>query len=246
MFRHPQDSITILEEGSAPLPRCEHCGLQTTYSDLNGSHYSSALCAEGRDRRRRRAALEDSRLSQERVFYARGVALETVPVFKYLGRHLSQDNSDWPAVLYNIKKARKRWAMVRKVLVRDRASPRVSGYFYNAVVQSVLLYGAETWVLTDPLIRRLDAFHHGVARQITGRRARFCRATSEWLATPIAEVLQQAGLETMEVYIHRRQRKAIEYISTRPIYMAATTAPVRRGSSTRRKFWWMTLGDDNN
>ena len=184
----------------------------------------------------------DSRRAREQVFHVRGVPLETVRTFKYLGRHLSADNDDWPAVLANIRKARSRWALVRKVLVRDTASPRVSGYFYKAVVQSVLLYGAETWVLTDPLIRKLEAFHHGVARRITGSQARFCRATSEWSAPPIAEVLERAGLLTIREYIGRRQTKAIEYI--RPIYQEATAAR-HSGSSTRCKFWWATLATGN-
>lgn len=242
-FCHPLDSIHILEEGSAPLPRCKHCGLQTTYWDLNRTHYSSALCAAGRERRRRAQALEDSRRAKEQVFSARGVPLTRVSTFKYLGRILSEDNTDWPAVLKNVKKARAKWAMVRKVLVRDQASPRVSGYFYKAVVQSVLLYGSETWVLTAPVLKQLEAFHHGVARQITGHRARFCRATSEWSAIPIADVLNQAGLLPIRDYVKKRQRKAAEYIATKQIYHEATTATRRSGSATNRKFWWMALDE---
>ena len=48
-WRHPRDTVCIEEEGSAPLPKCEFCGLQTTYSSLNGSHYTSRTCAEGID-----------------------------------------------------------------------------------------------------------------------------------------------------------------------------------------------------
>ena len=95
------------------------------------------------------------------------------------------------------------------------------------------------------LIHKLEAFHHGVARRITGTKARFCRVTSVWSAPPIEEVLEQASLFPMREYLKRRQTKTIEYVATRPIYHEATTTARRLGSSTRRKFWWMTLQRDD-
>ena len=94
---------------------------------------------------------------------------------------------------------------------------------------------------------QLEAFHHGVARQLTGTRARFCRATSEWSAPPIEGVLEQAGLLPIREYISRRQNTAIEYITTRPIYETALAARRRSGSSSRRKRWWhqVDTGDDD-
>ena len=131
---------------------------------------------------------------------------------------------------------------MRRVLCRDGASPRISGMFYKAVVQSVLLYGSESCVLTDSLIHKLEAFHHGVARRITGTKASFCRVTSVWSAPPIEE---QASLFPIREYLKRRQMKTIEYVATRPIYHEATTTARRLGSSTRRKFWGITLQRDD-
>jgi hypothetical protein len=37
--------------------------------------------------------------------------------------------------------------MFKKLLTRERASRRVMGHFYKAIVQSILLYWAETWVV---------------------------------------------------------------------------------------------------
>ena len=34
------------------------------------------------------------------------------------------------------------------ILSRKRTTPRVSGFFFKAVIQGVLLFGAETWVVT--------------------------------------------------------------------------------------------------
>ena len=46
------------------------------------------------------------------------------------------------------------------------------GKFFKAVVQQVLLFGAETWVLTPIIERALDSFMHGSERRITGRQPR--------------------------------------------------------------------------
>ena len=46
-------------------------------------------------------------------------------------------------------------------IVRDK---RTSGRFYVAVVQVVLLFGSETWVLTPRLEKFLEVFHPRVAR----------------------------------------------------------------------------------
>ena len=46
------------------------------------------------------------------------------------------------------------------------------GEFFKAVVQQVLLFGAETWVVTPKMEQALSAFLHGAARRLTGRQAR--------------------------------------------------------------------------
>ena len=38
-----------------------------------------------------------------------------------------------------------------KILVREGAGKRKVGGFYMAVVQEVLLFGSETWLLTPPV-----------------------------------------------------------------------------------------------
>ena len=47
----------------------------------------------------------------------------------------------------------------------------MSRNFYIAVTQQVLLFGAETWVLTKKMEADLDAFQGRVARRLTGANA---------------------------------------------------------------------------
>ena len=37
-----------------------------------------------------------------------------------------------------------------RILIREGERPQVSGFFFKSVFQSVLLFGAETWVVTPP------------------------------------------------------------------------------------------------
>jgi hypothetical protein len=111
---------------------------------------------------RQRVASEEARLASETVFTVKGAPLESVKVFKYLGRPLSSTDDEWPAIYRNLTRARKRWAQVSRVLVREGADPKTAAMFYKAVVQSVLLYGCETWD-TSPTVLALSGFQQSGA-----------------------------------------------------------------------------------
>ena len=98
------------------------------------------------------------------VITIRGVPLGAVQIYQYLGRLLACNDNDWPAIQTQLKKARSRWGSLSRILVREGATPRVSGMFYKAVVQAVLLYGCESWVLTDKVWKVLESFHNRAAR----------------------------------------------------------------------------------
>ena len=109
------------------------------------------------------------RESTDRVFEAYGKPLENVANFKYLGRAMTAGDDDWPAVTGNLSKERKSWGRLSRILCWEGADARVSGNFFKAVVQAVLMFGAETWVFTPRVEQALDSFQHGAARRITGR-----------------------------------------------------------------------------
>ena len=54
------------------------------------------------------------------------------------------------------------------MLIREGERPCVYIFFFKDVVQSVLLFCAETWVVTTRMRRVLRGFHELVARQLTG------------------------------------------------------------------------------
>ena len=85
---------------------------------------------------------------------------------------ISAVDDDWPAVVGNLWKARKSWGQLLRILSREGADPKVSGYFFKAVRQAVLLFGVETWVITPRMERALSSFQHRVAQRLTGRHPR--------------------------------------------------------------------------
>ena len=82
------------------------------------------------------------------------------------------EKDDWPAVVRNMRKAQRKSARVTRVLIREAVDAWTSGQIYLALVQSVLLYISETWVMTPHTRRVLGGFHHRVAHRLTGRQPR--------------------------------------------------------------------------
>ena len=87
------------------------------------------------------------------------------------------------------------------------------GNFFKAVVQHVLLFGAETWVLTPRIERALESSMHGDARRITGNRPR-CGGGGKWYYPPLREAMQEAGFEDIRKAITRRHNTVAQYIAT--------------------------------
>ena len=172
VHRHVLDTVVMLEEGNFPYPRCARCDMQVPRKALNGLHLGTAQCAKGAERKRRRLADMETRENSERAFRAYGEPMEAVLELRYLGKLLTAMDNDWPAVTGNIKKARRRWGRLAKVLGREGADPKASRTFYIAVTQAVLLFGSETWVLTAKMEKDLDTFQARVARKLTGRKPR--------------------------------------------------------------------------
>ena len=144
-------------------------------------------------------------------------------------------DDDSQAIEANIKKARMKWALFKRLLTRENASRRVMGCFYKAIVQSVLLYGSETWVISAANMNKLSAFHHGCARFISNRHI---RPDDEgiWTYPSNESVLEDAGLFTMGTYIQRRRDTIFNFVKDRPIYQRCLESEAVANSKTT--YWW--------
>ena len=90
------------------------------------------------------------------------------------------------------------------------------GEFFKAVVQQVLLFGAETWVVTPKMERALSGFLHGAARRLTGRQARR-EKDGDWHYPSLEGAMKEAGLIDIRTSILKGQNTVAQYIATRPL-----------------------------
>ena len=107
------------------------------------------------ERRKQRETVILSALALRQQFMVRGDVLECVKVFKYLRRMLVQDDDDIQAIQAQLRKARATWAHVGQVLWSKNALPFMAVRFYQAIIQAILLYGSETWVISQTALARL-------------------------------------------------------------------------------------------
>ena len=130
--------------GKPPHPRCTLCDMMVPRRALNGRHLATAHCTRGEERKRRRLA--EAEPEGEIGEGPQGIG----------GAAGERNDISIPR---SICKGR-----LSQILVRGGgADPKVSGNFYKAVVQAVLLFGAEMWILTPRMERALDRFQHRVA-----------------------------------------------------------------------------------
>ena len=95
-----------------------------------------------------------------------------VPPFNYLGRVLLAVDDYWPEMIRILKKSREVWRRMTRILTRERERPRVYGFFFKAVLQLVLLFGAETRLVNPRTRRVLGGFQDQVERRLMGQLPR--------------------------------------------------------------------------
>lgn len=125
---------------------------------------TSRLCVERSERLRKYQLLKHHAERGNDVSFCIGDAeIQQVPVFKYLGRIIAEDDSDEAAIDNQLQRARLKWRRFLHILYARGMASRIAGYLYKAVVQAVFLYGSETWVLSKYHLLRLERFHQRIA-----------------------------------------------------------------------------------
>ena len=231
VMRHPEDTIIVSEEGL--LPRCQSCGLFAK-SVNSVKHQNSLDCHNLTERRRRYFAQYQQ--NEPITFYVGNVTIKRVYSFKYLGRILEHSDNDNLAAENQLRKARARWSRVGRVLSSEKADPKVMGYFYKAIVQAVLLYGSESWTLSEGMLRRIRSFHSRVARFLCNRHIR-CNEDGTWEYPHTEEVLESAGLFSIDEYIRRRRASVYKFMSGREILVSCRNS-ILKDTNVSRLVWW--------
>ena len=79
------------------------------------------------------------------------------------------------------------------------------------MIQAVLLFGADSWVLLDMMIRTVDSTHVDFLRRITGKQERF-QADGSWETPAYKNVIQAVGMKTEAMYKFYRQAKVVQWV----------------------------------
>ena len=96
-----------------------------------------------------------------------------------------------------------------------RGRPLGDGNFYRAVVQAIILYGLEAWVISVAMGRKIEGSHIVLVRQIMGKQAR--RIGDGMWETPGEEVVLEAvGMQSEMVYIGKRQATMAQWLALQP------------------------------
>ena len=139
---HVRDTVVILEECNLPHTRCNLCDMMVTRKGLNGMHRRMAHCTWGAERKRQQLLAEEEREVTARAFSSYGSPLEMLTSFNYLGRVISEADNDWTVVVSNLSWEKKVWRRMLRIISREGVAPQVSGVFFKAVIQAVLLFRA--------------------------------------------------------------------------------------------------------
>ena len=110
--------------------------------------------------------------------------------------------------------------------------------FYITIVQAVLLYGADTWVICKRDMQKLRSFHNWVIRYITGKQIRKDR-DGEWSYPVHIDLLKECNLFDMGVYIERRRGTLRKYLEeNRSDLLEKSGRTMRHGRDVHKILWW--------
>ena len=136
------------------------------------------------------------------IMVDQGHAIPVVFKFCYLGSMVTADCTDTADVDARIKKAGAAYGALSDCLFNSTSvSHKAKAVAYTTLVLSILLYGSESWAITQKDFQKLRVFHASCCR-------RMCRVSrdSQWRYHTRNSVLRERlGLEEMEVYVYRRQ-----------------------------------------
>jgi hypothetical protein len=232
-FRHHEAKLIIRDDGE-----CERCDLCGMFAVNIQQHQKTSTCRKARGRRTHEE-MQDKQADAEKVrFTVYGKELERVGEFKYLGRVLSDNDDDTVSIDGNLKKARQRWNCIANILKREGANAKIMAKIYMVVVQAVLLYGADSWAVSEMNLRKLRTFHHRAIRYMTGQHIKKL-PNGVWEYPDHNLLERECGLFPMDIYLERRRGTLMAYLAehrTEVLEKAIELTPPARNSN--KVLWW--------
>ena len=115
------------------------------------------------------------------------------------------------------------------------ANPKIMSVFYKVIIQSVLLYGSESWVISNIMRKRLNSFHNRCTRYITGRH--ITMKNDIWEYPDTKKTLDLADLLKLEDYIEKRKNTIFGFAENLQLYKECElSSKINRGENNL--VWW--------
>ena len=237
---HPKADILIEEDGE--LEKCEKCGMRTANVS---KHLDSYTCRKGATRRYNEASQDSQHVAENIKFYIDGIELERVRNFRHLGRIISDDDDDTACIDFNLKKARQQWNCIARFLKREGASATCMAKFYITVVQAVLLYGADSWAISERDKKKLQSFHKRATRCVSGTHIRKDEK-DEWHYPDHSDLLEKCGLRPIETYLERRRSTLMRYLelNKKDLLLEARRCDKHCRNVSKIMWWKQSFHDD--
>jgi hypothetical protein len=116
--------------------------------------------------------------------------------------------------------------------------------FCQTTIQSILLYGAETWTINKHMVNILNTFHKKCARFIIGKHIKMLE-DGTWNYPDSKEILDAAGLLTIEEYIQKRNNTVTAYMKSTNIFKKCiNSSPSLRNNM--QIVWWNSMENEEN
>ena len=141
--------------------------------------------------------------------------------FLYFVNTVAFDNISYASLYQNLQKARRQWGVLAKVLTSTGATVHHQEIIYKAVVQKILLYGIEIWVVMGSILKVLEGLYHQLARRIVVKTD-WHTVDRDWECIPVSDSLDISELWPIKEYIQRHHTTIEVHISCRPIYKLGT------------------------
>ena len=114
---------------------------------------------------------------------------------------------------------------------------KVMAKFYLTIVQAVLLYGSDSWVIKRRDQDALRSFHRRAVRYMTGQHIR--KLESQWTYPNHESLLKECGLLELDVYIARRRGTLRKYLEDNKLgLLQAAEKTKKHAKDPNRIMWW--------
>ena len=114
--------------------------------------------------------------------------------------------------------------------------------FYLAIVQAVLLYGADTWVVSERDMGKLRSFHWRAIRYMTGchiRKRGGEGGEGDWEYPNHKELMVKCKLLPIETYVERRRGTLRKYLEeNRADVLAEAGKMGKHNKNVNKIMWW--------